>query len=79
MTRVELGSTDGLEVRLQQPLTQSRHWAYNRKQDKLMHWAVEFEMDCTCVQTHYRLCEALFHLQAIIQTPLASTTVSGSE
>lgn len=35
MTWVELGSADRLEVRLQQTLTQSRHWVHSRKQDKL--------------------------------------------
>lgn len=49
MTWVELGGADGLEVRLQQALAQSRHWEHNRKQDKEMSQELKLELDSTYV------------------------------
>lgn len=47
MAWVELGSTDGLEVRLQQALAQSCHWEHSRKQDKEMSQELKLELDST--------------------------------
>lgn len=47
MTWVELGSTDRLEVRLQQALAQCRHWEHSRKQDKEMSQELKLQLDST--------------------------------
>lgn len=47
MPWVELGSTDGLEVRLQQALAQSRHCEHGRKQDKEMSQELKLQLHST--------------------------------
>lgn len=47
MTWVELGSTDRLEVRLQQALMQCRHCVTQRKPNVQLIHALKLKPDCT--------------------------------
>lgn len=79
VTWVELGSTDGLEVRLQQALAQSRHWEHSRKQHKEMSQELKLQLDSTHAPHTVWWPATIsktpnFNCTPIIQKPLATIT-----